>query len=385
MTARRHWSINGRFLSQPLTGVQRYALEITRALDHAISVGHPLTKDLTIDIIVPKQTNQLSELTAIEARSAGVIGGHLWEQTVLPRHIHGGLLSLGNTGPILTGKQIVCIHDLNVRTYPASYSLPFRSAYRVLLPAIGKSATMIATVSAYSADDLVRYGICSHDKIVLAPNGHEHSLRWHPQHSQATLKAAGRNTVVLVGSLAPHKNMALITGLAGKLRDAGLRIAVVGIADAHVFNAQMPISHVDNISWLGRLPDGELAALLRDSLCLAFPSFVEGFGLPVLEAMSTGCPVVASDRASLPEVCDDAVLYAPPTDTEAWFDRLVQLHRDEPLRQTLIAKGRKRALRFSWKKSAEVYLRAMAAVDGVMGERFERANRSELASALSMD
>ncbi|TJV24682.1 MAG: glycosyltransferase family 4 protein, partial [Mesorhizobium sp.] len=102
----------------------------------------------------------------------------------------------------------------------------------------------------------------------------------------------------------------------------------------------------------------------RDCLCLAFPSLVEGFGLPPLEAMALGCPVVMSDRASLPEIGGDAVLYASPCDENAWFDCFMRLVHEEGLRTKLIARGRARAARFQWAASAQRYLELMASVDG---------------------
>ncbi len=361
----RHWSINGRFLSQPSTGVQRYACEIVRALDVLLTNGHPLASMLQIELLVPK--GQTIELPLRRIRTRVVIGarGHLWEQLVLPQSLSGGLISLCNTGPIALSKHIVCVHDLNTRLYPASYSLQFRTLYRALLPRLGRSANAIATVSCFSADQLVSYGVASANKIKVIPNGHEHALRWKPRHSQKTRSAADPNTVVLIGSLAPHKNIGLVLGLAPKLAAAGLKIAVAGINNARVFNASGISPAANNIIWLGGLSDDELAALLVDSFCLAFPSFTEGFGLPPLEAMALGCPVIATDRASLPEVCGEATLFASPTDPEAWFQQIIRLRDNEPLRSQLVAKGRLRAKHFSWQKSAELYLELMALADGV--------------------
>jgi glycosyltransferase involved in cell wall biosynthesis len=272
---------------------------------------------------------------------------------------------LCNTGPVLKRRHIVCIHDFNIRSYPDSYSARFRSFYRLLLPLLGRTAASVATVSCRSAGDLDRYRVCAREKIALMPNGYEHTRRWMPQHSDATRAVAGRNTVVILGSPAPHKNAALIFGIADRLKSAGLRIAVVGLSDSRVFSRHRVRSDADNIAWLGRLSDNELAALLLDSLCLAFPSFVEGFGLPPLEAMALGCPVVVSDRSSMPEVCGDAALYASPDEGDQWFNQLVRLHGNEALRTTLIKRGRERAPLFSWRRSAEGYLTAMARADGV--------------------
>jgi len=120
-----------------------------------------------------------------------------------------------------------------------------------------------------------------------------------------------------IGSAAPHKNVGLVLDMADRLAEAGLRIAIVGMSDSRVFKSGPTSAKARNVHWLGRISDGELVALLGDSLCLAFPSLTEGFGLPALEAMAVGCPVVVSDRASLPEVCGNAALFAPPDDPEA--------------------------------------------------------------------
>jgi glycosyltransferase involved in cell wall biosynthesis len=361
----RTWYINGRFLTQPVTGVQRYGLEVVRALDACLAEGHPLSRDLEVVLVAPEGAAPPPYLRQIHFRAAGRPRGHVWEQAVLPRLARGGLLSLCNTGPLSLRKHIVCIHDATTRTCPQSYSRAFRTLYRVLSPALGRSAARIATVSNYSAGELARHRICPREKIVVASNGHEHALRWIGSHSRATRGIAGPNTVVIVGSPAPHKNIGLILDQADTLQAAGLRVAVTGIHDRRVLAGQRPEQAAGCISWLGRLSDGELAALLRDSLCLAFPSLEEGFGLPVLEAMATRCPVVASDRASLPEVCGNAALYASPFDGTEWLDAFVRLRNDTQLREALIARGQQQARRYSWQRTAEVYLKEIARLDGL--------------------
>ena len=161
--------------------------------------------------------------------------------------------------------------------------------------------------------------------------------------------SAGRpNTIVVVGSPAPHKNVAMMIGLAGDLAEAGLQLAVIGSLDPRVFSSRPTGAVPPNVYLLGRLADGEIAALLKDCLCLAFPSFTEGFGLPPLEAMALSCPVVVSDRASLPEICSDAALYAPPDQPRRWLSHFIELQRNTALREELRRRGRAVAERFSW-------------------------------------
>jgi glycosyltransferase involved in cell wall biosynthesis len=360
---KRYWSINGRFLTQPVTGVQRYAREIVCALDALLADGED--DGLEVELLVPPETDVTLPLTRIGIRKIGRLHGHLWEQVSLPATLAGALLSLCNTGPVSVRRQIVCIHDMNTRHCPESYSPAFRALYRTLIPALGRSAGAIATVSQYSARELARFGICRAEKLFVAPNGHEHVRRWRPTLLPGRPAFPARGTIILLGSRAPHKNTGLIIGMAERLAAAGLCLAVVGGADRRVFGAVTGSVGSPHVAWLGRLSDNELAALLQDGLCLAFPSLVEGFGLPALEAMALGCPVVASDRASLPEICGDAALYASPTDAEAWFGRFVELATKPELRRQMIMRGQVAANRFSWTASAERYLRAMAAMDGV--------------------
>jgi glycosyltransferase involved in cell wall biosynthesis len=361
----RAWSINGRFATQPVTGVQRYAHEIVRALDAHIAAEHPLARGLDVELVLPEAVTLPYPLQAIPVRVAGGASGHLWEQLVLPGAARGGILNLCNTGPLRVRKQLVCIHDVNTRICPGSYSWKFRALYRVLHPLLGRVAERISTVSQFSASEIARLGIAPPEKISVIPDGYEHALRWEPKHSEATRAVAGPDTVLIIGSPAPHKNVGLVLGLAEALKAAGLRVAVAGARDARVFSGVPDLAGADNIVWLGRVSDAELAALLRDCLCLAFPSLTEGFGIPALEAMALGCPVVVSDRASLPEICGDAALYASPNDAQAWLRQLKLLKSDARLRGDLVAKGPAQAAKFSWRRSAELYLEAMARSDGV--------------------
>lgn len=361
----RHWTINGRFLSQPTTGVQRYAGEIVRSLDALITEQAPLTRGLELRLHCPPGSSDIA-LNSIERCEIGSRGGHLWEQTRLAASLHGGgLLSLCNSGPLLSRKHIVCIHDANVWNAPQSYSLGFRTSYKALLPCLGKTACSISTVSNFSLGELVRRNIVPERRVFVAPNGHEHVLLWKPEHSAATRLAASRETIVMIGSAAPHKNVHLILDMADRLGEVGLKIAIVGMSDSHIFKTGSARAEARNIHWLGRISDNELAALLTDSLCLAFPSLTEGFGLPVVEAMALGCPVVVSERASLPEVCGSAALYAAADNPQAWFDRFMGLHNSRALRLQFIAKGKARASAYSWGASAASYLQAMALADGI--------------------
>lgn len=361
---KRVWNINGRFLGQPVTGVQRYGREILAALDTLLASDHPLARNLNVRLIVPKSVEAVPALQAIHVQRYGRLNGHAWEQLQLPVAVgRGGLISLCSTGPLAIRKQCVCIHDLNTRLIPESFSRAFNTAYRILIPALGRTAEAVSTVSHYSARLLNEYSVSGPGKTHVVFNGHEHALRWNPQHSDKTRAVAGDRTIVVFGTGSPNKNVGLLVAMAEKLAESGLQLAVAGATDLRVFAASADIAQSPNVVCMGRLSDAELAALLQDSLCLAFPSFVEGFGLPPVEAMALGCPVVVSDSTCLPEICGEAALYASPRDADQWLSQFIALRDDPALRETMRAKGQARAQLYSWRASAQRYLELMAISD----------------------
>jgi glycosyltransferase involved in cell wall biosynthesis len=350
------WSINGRFLTQRMTGVQRYAYEIVTALDGLLAQNRDAAAALAMRLIVPPGIEAAPPLAKIEIRRTRFGSGHAWDQFILPLHEGTGLLSLGNFGPVFARRHIVCIHDANTFILPESYSRSFGLAYRTLLPWVGRRARRVATVSRFSADMLVKYGVCGREKIFIAPNGHEHVLRWDARRARLPLIASlKRPYILLLGSSAKHKNVDVILGQAQALDDAGIDVIVVG-GTSSIFAAREGTAERSNVHHAGFVGDDELAALYEKALCLVFPSKTEGFGIPPLEAMTKGCPVISSNAASLVEVGGDAVIYIDPDDGARWREAIIGLSADANLRASLAAKGRQRAALFSWTRSAEFYL-----------------------------
>jgi glycosyltransferase involved in cell wall biosynthesis len=352
----RSWAINGRFLTQRMTGVQRYAYEIVTALDAILAKAGDSSDYPSLRLVVPPGTSVGSDLAKIGVDRTRFGSGHAWDQLVLPVHARAGVLSLANFGPLLAQGHIVCIHDANTFIQPESYSLAFGMTYRMLLPVLGRRANRVATVSRFSAAMLVKYGIAREEKIFIAPNGHEHVLRWNADRARASLLGSlKRPYVLLLGSAAKHKNVDVILRQAQALDEAGVDIVVAG-GGSSIFAADERTTGRPNIHYVGFVSDDDLAALYQGALCLVFPSRTEGFGIPPLEAMTLGCPVISSNAASLKEVGGDAVLYVHPDDADRWRDAIVGLAGNAALRASLAAKGRQQAALFSWTRSAQVYL-----------------------------
>ena len=352
------WSINGRFLSQPVTGVQRYGREMLSQIDACLGEDAAMRGAVRLELLVPRNCPAVPRLQHIAVRRVGRVGGYFWEQVTLPLRCRGGLINLANLGPLLKGRrQITCIHDANVYLWPQSYSRPFRLAYRVLLPLLAGMSRGLTTVSAFSAQTLTGLGVGRGRQFHVLPNGHEHALAWLPGNaSQAAMAPRARPFVLALGSRARHKNFDLLLSIATRLDARGIDVLIAGGAGAQF--ATMAAGHTaPNVHFLGFVADDDLAALFEKALCFAFPSWTEGFGLPLLEAMVHGCPIVSSDTASMPEICADAALYASPAEPQAWVDAIARLQDDAHLRARLIAAGRARYPRFSWRTSALAYLR----------------------------
>lgn len=362
----RRWTINGDFVALKPTGVARYAREVTSALDTLVSEGHPLTRNLALDLVAPSNLGERVPLRAIPVKVVPEYARprlpQAWVQLQLPRHVTGGLVSFCNLAPVTVARHIVCIHDLQTRLMPESYGRMFRLGHRVILPLLGRRAAAITTVSHQSARDLVRFGVTRAEKLVVTHNGCDHALRWRPDRADASWMGE-RPFVLCIGRSAPYKNVALLCRIAADLDALGLDLVMAGDIPAEEV-AVLGGRELTNLRLIGPVDDDGLAAALARALCFAFPSKIEGFGLPAVEAMALGCPVVASTAPSLPEVCGDAALFADPDDLGAWVEAIDRLRREPGLRDALVAKGRARAALYSWRGIALIYLQIMAEIDG---------------------
>lgn len=345
--------INGRFLTQPMTGVQRYATELTKAIDKLLQQGHAATSGLELVLLTPLGRRSTIALRRIAVREMGPLSGHAWEQWTLPRNTAGRLLvGFGNTGPVLKRRQVVTIHDASVFAVPESYTPAFRRWYRLLLPALGRVSDAVVTVSSFSQRELSRrIGIPS-KKIRIVPNGVDHIVAALPD--RGILIRHGlrpRGFILAVGSKATHKNVDILVQAIELVDRPDYDVVVAGGVNPRILAERRP-ELPSRVIHLGYVSDSELRALYESAACFAFTSMYEGFGLPPLEAMACGCPVVVSRTASLPEVCGDGALYADPRDPGD-IARCIKEILDSPvLQRDLADRGLKRAARFTWERSA---------------------------------
>jgi glycosyltransferase involved in cell wall biosynthesis len=345
--------INGRFLTQALTGVQRYATEMVKALD-ALLWSDGAHTGRRVVLLIPRSAPQPDALRRIEIRTVGLLRGQAWEQLELPRYAGRGIcLNLCNAAPLAGRSTVVAIHDAGVFAVPETYSRAFRLWYRLLHPALGRRAAAVVTVSEFSRLELVRHLGIAPNRITVIPNGGEHILA-HPADPGVLgrLGLAGRY-VLAVSSQSPHKNFGGIMAALAHVRQ-DFQLVFAGGTNSRVFRLSATLPGKAYLA--GRVTDGELRALYENAACFVYPSFYEGFGLPPLEAMACGCPVIASRAASLPEVCGDAAMYCDPRDPMDIARAIDAVLGNPELRADLRRRGPERAARFTWDKAARSLL-----------------------------
>lgn len=343
--------INGRFLTQPITGVQRYSREILSTIDNLIDSGELSIPDrLKIICLTPNQPFLDPNWKQIKIKKIGKLKNNLWEQIDLPIYVRKNLIfSPANIAPLFSPNQVATFHDASVYTIPEAYSLLFRLKYKLIFSLVGKKAKKIITVSIFSKKELSRFCNINQNNIETITHGFEHLLNISPDISiieKYSLKK--KPYFLLVGSKSQHKNMEIVFKANNLLNNDLFNIVVVGGVFSKVFQ-KTEGERRHNIIEVGYITDEQLKALYYHALCFIFPSLYEGFGLPVLEALSFGCPVLCSNAASLSEFGNELVTYFDPTNSielsMLMKEKLLQTKKD-PVNFNLLQN------KYSWKKAA---------------------------------
>jgi glycosyltransferase involved in cell wall biosynthesis len=247
--------------------------------------------------------------------------------------------------PGYRGRFVVTVHDLSFERMPWLMGRRDRLLFRKFVPASARRADRVLAVSEHTKRDLAEHYGISEDKIVVTPNGVDPVF--HPNGS-----APDRPPYALfVGGIQPRKDpLTAIEALA--LVDRDLNLVVVGQekrGGEEVRRAVLRLGLEQRVELAGHVEHEELADLYRGAACLVFPSRYEGFGLPVLEAMASGTPVVAAATGAVPEVAGDAAILVEPGQPEAIADGIRRALAD---RERLVTAGLQRASRFSWTETA---------------------------------
>ena len=293
---------------------------------------------------------------------------YLWFEFQIPRILKkykadlflspDGYLSLRTKVP-----QLAVIHDINFVHRPDD--LPWLKAkyYNYYFPKFSRIAKRIATVSYYSKEDITRSFKVDYDKIDVVYDGINQIFEPISDEEKIVARkkfADGSEYFLFVGALHPRKN---VCGLL-KAFDAfksingdNLKLVIVG-GEMHktgdIFDTYENMRYKNDVVFTGRVPTADLHDIFGAALALTFIPFFEGFGIPIVEAMSAGIPVICSNTTSIPEVGGNAVLYADPLKIDQITDAMLQLVNDDNLRKSLVEKGYIQKAKFSWDETARL-------------------------------
>jgi glycosyltransferase involved in cell wall biosynthesis len=337
--------VNGKFFCQRITGTQRYARELLTQFDKLISSAEG--GRLEIEILVPRCAQAVPRYENLQVRRVGRWRGTLWEQIELPRYCAGQMLFTPCGGaPVLHPRNVVTIHDAAVFAAPAGYSLAYRLWYRSVCRRMGHTAKHIFTVSNFSKAEIVKWYGAAPENITVTYLGGEHFSCLEPDASALARFGIGGKYILAVSSQNPNKNFERIVEATRQLKIPGLQLVIAGGAD-RIYRSKMKAP--DGVRSLGYVSDPELKALFGKAECFVFASLYEGFGLPPLEALSSGCSVVLSRAGSLPEIFQGAGVFCDPYDLSDIADAIRRTI------QSPVTSGDERrafACRFSWEKCA---------------------------------
>lgn len=321
--------INGRFLTQNITGVQRYAIEIVKALDKYLN-DDSLNNKYKFEIVCPKNIKQKLILKNIEIKKIGNLKGHLWEQIELPLYVKNKFLfNFCNCAPLIKKNQIVTIHDVAVCAVPYAYSKPFRIWYKFMYKILTARLKQIFTVSEFSKKELNKYFDIPLEKIEVTYNGIDHMETIKPDETIFTKFNIEKNNYVLaVSSLNPSKNFKIILETAKILPE--INFVIAGGTNSTVFKEQ-GFGVTSNVKFIGYVNDEELVALYKYASCFVYPSIYEGFGIPPLEAIYFNCPVILSDIEVFKEIYMDNVLYCKIDDFNILKEKILLILNDKKI------------------------------------------------------
>lgn len=352
---------DGRALTSPAAGVRRYTSELLRALS---GLGEPL--DLVIlggdpSAPVPDGAERVAEPFHLPTNAG-------WTLVGLPQAMRRGRVDLlhapSYTAPFWApAPVVVTVHDVSYARRPEFFPYRRDAVRRAFYRRSAVGATLVVTDSSFSASEIGQaYGIPA-DRVVVVPLGVDASFHAGPQ---AACVPAGVTApfVLHVGDLHERRNLPMLLEavFAARTRTpalAGLSLALAGVdrgVGQSLVDAAGQRGQPDAVRLLGSVDEARLRALYRGAFALAYPSLYEGFGLPLVEAMASGLPVLASQAASIPEVVGGGGLLLDANRGDDWTDALVRLATDAALAADLRARGLARAATFTWARTAEMTL-----------------------------
>ncbi len=343
----------------PLHGIARYALELCRHLPR-LEPGWQFV-GLTGPDALPEDLGELAPRIPLERCTARFLSP--LEQPALavslfaqqPDLFHATSFSLPALWP---GNLVATLHDATHLALSEQVSATHRAYYRFVVAPRAKRAKALITVSAFSRDEIAKHLGLAAERLQVIANGVDAAFHV-PSQSEIEDFRSRRGLppkyFAAIGSVKPHKNLKVLLPVAESLPAQLVLLAGRG--------ARRSLGFSESVLELAPLPDEDLVRFYAGAQGVLVPSRYEGFGLPALEAMACGAPVVVSNAGALPGIVGEAGLLVPPDDSNKWRAACQKLFRDDALRRKLGELGRERSERYSWpdcaKQTLQVYKRAL--------------------------
>lgn len=332
--------VNARFLTQPITGVQRFSIEISKELkknfqDKIQFVSSPgiIHKDLA---------------KTLDVKVIGINRSHIWEQLDLFIYLlkmdSPLLLSLGFTGPLFYKNQIISIHDVAFKVYRKTFSFSFGLVYNYVVPRVAKKCKHIFTVSYSAKKELISEFEINESKITVIYNGISSIFK---ESKNLLFNKPEKKYILTVSSHHPRKNFKRLIQAFQKLNNDSIDLYIIGNFSKHFANDENDKTY-KNVKFLQNIDDQQLLGYYKNAELFVFPSLYEGFGIPVVEAMSQNLTCVISDIPVFKEIGDSSIIYVDPLDVNSIVEGL-----KKGLSSTT-RKKYKKLQQFSWEKSSEV-------------------------------
>ena len=363
--------IDARFYGPTGKGLGRYTQEI---VDNVIKI------DQVNEYVIFLTKDNFDEFKCDGKRVRKVIANVRWytlaEQIIMPYLIYKERIDLMHylhfNVPFLACKHfIVTIHDLILIKYPtprASTLSPWlykikNVAYRLIIKSAIHRSKIIIAVSNFTKQDILNNFKIKPEKIIVIYEGVANLTR-----GRDSLFAAKQNDkaiiseyniddpfLLYIGNAYPHKNLERLVSVFLKIKQKQPQLKLVLVGKEDYFYQRLKNETKNNaVIFAGYVPDSNLEAMLNQALCYVFPSLYEGFGLPALEAMSKGCPVVSSNQGSLPEILGKAAVYFDPQDEKSMQTKIEDVINNQALRNNLIQEGYRQIKKYDWWENARL-------------------------------
>ncbi len=345
--------INGYFLTQPISGVQRFAINLLHALDKLLATNN---SSQSFICLIPKNTHikfTYIKLKIIKSNINFINNHHImWEQLVLPFAVKSNfLVNLCNFAPLLKRNQLVVVHDVIPFRYPDSCGVLWGTLFRNMVKIFARRAKYLASVSQFSANEINCFANTTKQITVLGNSG-EHINEIIPDEQILTkLGIKHKEYILSVSSQSHmiHKNFQILDKIKDKIN---IPIVIAGsvIELGTTKTTINKITIISDIIMINKITDNELKSLYNSAAIFIFPSLYEGFGIPILEAFHCHAPCVVSDIAVFHEICANAALYFDPNDHNDLIAKLNTIINNQSLQQQLINNANFQVKAYTWQK-----------------------------------